>query len=169
MSFFFSIGFAVLVVIHGTMLSGHMVVKTLRLSPRKSELAGTALCIGLIAISAMSIPVVYGPKQDYLGALAYIKENARPGDAIVTIGVTTFPYQKFYNVDWKAVETLESLNAVRSHANRTWLLYTFPIHLKYEYAEIMMSIQRDFTVVNQFYGTLGGGTIFVCRADSPPF
>jgi mannosyltransferase len=167
--FFFSIGFAVLVVIRGSMLLGHMAVKTFRLSPRKSELAGTALCIGLIAISATSIPAVYGPKQDYLGALTYIQENASPGDAIVTTGVATFPYQKFYNVDWKAVETLESLNAIRSYAKRTWLLYTFPVHLEYEYTEIMASIRRDFTVVNQYYGTLGGGTIFICRVDSTPF
>ncbi len=26
-------------------------------------------------------------------------------------------------------------------------------------------IQRDFTVVKKFRGTLNGGTIFVCRAD----
>jgi hypothetical protein len=140
----------------------------LKFKPTTSSTAGSALCIGLILISSISIPSVYAPKQDYVGALTYVKESYRPGDTIVTVGaVAAFPYKRLYKMDWESVETLQDLDSVRLRAKRTWLVYTMPLHVQSAYPEIMASIQRDFRVVKQFYGTVGGGTIFVCRSDSP--
>jgi len=165
--FFFTLGFSVLVVVRGIMLLGHVTSRLLNLAFIKSDHVGTALCIGLIVVSTMSIPYVYAPKQDYLGALVFVDENKELDDAIVTVGAATFPYKRCYKTEWEEAETLEALNSIRSRAKRTWLLYTIPLHLQSEYPEIMASIQRDFKVVKQFYGTLGDGIIYVCRADSP--
>jgi hypothetical protein len=32
---------------------------------------------------------------------------------------------------------------------------------------MMTAIRNDFEVVKEFYGTLGGGTIVICRLDLP--
>jgi hypothetical protein len=165
--FFYSFGFIVLIVIQGTMELGNMVTRRLNIKSAKSIQIGTVLCVFMILFSAVSIPSAYAPKQDYLGALAYVKESSKPGDAIVTVGLTRFPYKKFYKVDWKAVKSLEELNSIRSQVKRTWLLYTLPLSLKSKHPRIMASIKRDFKIIKQFPGTLNGGTIFVCRADTP--
>jgi len=167
-SFFFAAGFGVLVIIRGTMLLGHAAGRLLNFSSGKSALVGTTLCIGFILASATSIPLAYGPKQDYLGALTFVEAEKEPRDAVVTVGLATFPYKNFYKLDWEPVENLEALESIRSRSRRTWLLYTLPIQLQDLYPDLTTVIQRDFKVVRQFYGTLGEGTIFVCRSDTPP-
>jgi hypothetical protein len=32
--------------------------------------------------------------------------------------------------------------------------------------DVLSMIERDFTVIKQFDGTLGNGTIFVCRSET---
>jgi 4-amino-4-deoxy-L-arabinose transferase-like glycosyltransferase len=166
--FFFAFGFAALVVVRGARVLGHLVAQLPGLSSFKPIWLGDALCIGLVLVSAVSVPFAYGPKQDYEGALEFIETKKEPGDAVVTVGLATFPYQFYYKVDWKEAETLEALNIIRSQARRTWLLYTLPVQLKSLYPEITATIQSDFKVMRSFYGTLGDGTIFVCRSDEPP-
>jgi 4-amino-4-deoxy-L-arabinose transferase-like glycosyltransferase len=156
--FFFNIGFASLVLVRGTTVLG---------GRARGASIGTILCAGLIVLSVISIPSVYAPKQDYAGALKYVDENYEQGDRVVTVGpVATFPYKYFYNKNWETVETVQDLDAIRSHANRTWLLYSMPLHVEASYPELISAIKREFKIVKQFYGTVGGGTIFVWRSDS---
>jgi 4-amino-4-deoxy-L-arabinose transferase-like glycosyltransferase len=163
--FFFAMGFGVLVIVRGTTILGRIIGGLFKLDLRKSDLIGTILCAALILISASSILRAYAPKQDYRGALSYIRHHRESRNAVVTVGLTKYPYKSFYKTDWKEVETIDQLNTIRIRANRTWLLYTLPFHLQAEYPEIMNSIKHDFKVVKKFYGTLNGGTIFVCLSD----
>lgn len=165
--FFFTLGFAALVVIRGIMMLGRGAAQVLNIPSTRAMPIGTALCIGLILVAAMSLPNVFGPKQDYGGALAFVEASKKPGDAIVTVGLATIPYQRFYKTDWETVKTLGSLNAIRARAQRTWLLYTLAPVMQSNYPDIMDVIQRDFRVVREFKGTLGGGSIYVCRSDEP--
>ncbi len=163
---FFAIGFGVLVTVRGTMLLGDVAGRLLRLRPTISISIGTTLCAVLIFAAAISIPLAYGPKQDYEGAFSFVKKMKEPGDIIATTGLATFPYNNFYKTNWEIVGTLNALKDIRSRSKRTWLLYTLPLHLESVNPEIMDSILQEFKVVKQFHGTLGGGTIFVCISDA---
>jgi 4-amino-4-deoxy-L-arabinose transferase-like glycosyltransferase len=165
--FFFTFGLLIFIVVQGTTEVGEIMAKNMSAKHAKSILIGSVLCIILIFASAISIPSVYAYKQDFLGALTYVKDKSEPGDEIVTVDLTRVPYEQFYKVDWKAVNNVEELNSIRSQAKRTWLLYTFPVKLKTKHPKIMASIKRDFKVMKQFPGTLNGGTIIVCRSDTP--
>jgi mannosyltransferase len=166
--FFFNSGLVALVVVRGVMQFARAATRSLDLAPTKAAPIGSALCIGLLLTSAVSSIKAYAPKQDYLGALNYIQQNYHPGDAIVTVGVmVTFPYKNLYKTDWKAIDTVEDLQFIRARSKRLWLLYTMPVYLEQAYPEIMTAIRKDFVVVKQFYGTLGGGTIVICRSDLP--
>ena len=164
--FFFAMGFGILIVVRGTTLLGELMTKLLNLESNKSVLIGTALCGAVIFGSALSIPTAYAPKQDYYGALVFVEQNRKPGDAVVTVGLTSFPYKNFYKMNWEQAETMEDLNAIQSRAERTWLLYTLPLHLQYEYPEMMKSIEQRYKIVKEFYGTLNGGTIYVCLSNN---
>lgn len=166
--FLFAMGFAVLIVMRGAMQWAEWSMRVLRWPLSRSPWVGTALCAGLILVSAISVPFAYGPKQDYAGALEFVQTNILPGDTVVTAGLAAFPYNNFYGKDWQEVTRVDGLNSIRSSAKRTWLIYTFPTVLESTSPEIMTSIARDFPVVKEFYGTVGDGTIFVCRSDTPP-
>lgn len=147
------------------MVLEQQIAELLRIPSERSTWAGTALCVGLIFVSAVSMTFAYGPKQDYDGALAFVESAKEPGDAVVTVGLATYVYSSFYNVAWEQATSLDALNAIRSRPKRTWLVYTFPPVLQALAPDIMTSVQRDFTVVEEFHGTLAGGTIFVCQSD----
>jgi uncharacterized membrane protein len=160
--FFFTFGFATLIIVRGTMEVARILASWMRLPYLGATRFGTALCLALILVSVATVPSVYYPKQDYSGALAFLQKNQEPGDVIATVGATVLPYKKFYGVDWHEIESVETLNKIRSYAKRTWLTYTLPVHLESVYPDVMVIIRNDFTVVKKFYGTLNGGTIFVC-------
>lgn len=166
--FFFAAGFAVLVVVRGTLVLAEIAARVPRLPAGRAALIGPALVAGFVFVSLPSIRLAYAPKQDYLGALAFVESRKQPGDAIVTVGLATFPYRGFYRVDWSEARSLDDLNAVRSGARRTWLLYTLPLHLRATHPEIWTAIQQEFTLVELFKGTVGDGSIFVYRSDTAP-
>jgi mannosyltransferase len=168
-SIYFAVGFGAIVVVRGAKRLGDVFGQRLRLSSTQSAWLGNALCIGLILFSAASIRFAYGPKQDYQGALAFVERSREPGDAVVTVVLVAFPYKYFYKMDWEEVDTLETLNFIRSRAKRTWLLYTLPFQLQDEYPEIAKSIEQRYRTVKEFYGTLSGGTIYVCLSKPPYF
>jgi 4-amino-4-deoxy-L-arabinose transferase-like glycosyltransferase len=163
--FFFAIGFAVLVALRGIKVIVALAADRLRLPEQRAALLETALSAGLVLVSALSVPLAYGPKQDYEGALAYVEHNRAPGDAVVTVSLTALPYRELYQTGWTEVTSRQALDAVRAQADRTWLLYTFPAVLEAVYPDVMASIQSDFSVVKQFNGTVGEGAILVAVAD----
>lgn len=162
---FFTLGFGALVTVRGIMLMGFPAARLIKWSFANPVVLGTALCVALILASTTSIPLAYEPKQDFLGALNFVGTREEPADAIVTVGLATYAYKNFFKMDWVEVETLDALNSIRSRSKRTWLLYTFPHHMRAVYPEIMAVIKRDFKLIKKFYGTLGDGTIFVLRSD----
>lgn len=157
--FFFAFGFGGLVAIRGAMVVEQAI------TGRFGRQAPGVLCVGLLVVSAASVPFAFGPKQDYAGALKFVEANRQPGDAVVTVGLATFPYHELYRPGWRAVENIDELNAVRSQSTRTVLLYTLEPVLESMSPEIMASVKRDFRVWKQFRGTLENGTVFVCLAE----
>jgi 4-amino-4-deoxy-L-arabinose transferase-like glycosyltransferase len=166
--FFFSMGFGALIVVRGTSVLGGVVARRLASLPLAQFAVGTVVALGVVGAAAISIPAVYAPKQDFGGALAFVQERRETGDAVVTVGLATFPYKNFYKVDWQAVDSVDGLNAVRARARRTWLLYTLPLHVQSVFPDIMAVVRDDFRLVKYFYGSVGGGTIFVYRSDGSP-
>lgn len=164
--FFFATGFAVVILVRGLMLCGNFLSKGLRLESGRARLVGTGLCVCAIFLSGLSVVRAYQPKQDYGGALQFVQNQRRPGDVILTVGLTMLPYQQFYKVNWDNVTTLAELDKARSSATRTWLVYTMPIVLEAAHPEIMKRIHIDFKAVREFPGTVAGGSIVVALAES---
>lgn len=164
--FFFAMGLGALVAMRGAMAWGRFAARIVRLTWLPAERAGTLVCLALIAVSALSVPLAYGPKQDYAGAMQFVEANRQPGDAIVITDLTVFPYKNYYRRDYHVVENARALDSLRAHSKRTWLLYTFPPVLESVHPDVFASVQRDFQIIKAFGGTVGGGTIFVTRADA---
>jgi hypothetical protein len=163
--FFFLMGFAILIAVRGAMVAGAWLARPLRLPPARTAVPGTAIVLGLILASAATVPAAWRPKQDFAGARAFVEAHRQAGDAVVTLGLATYPYQAFYRAGWEAADSVDGLNAIRARAARTWVVYTVPLQLQGRHPALLATVRRDFTVVRRFEGTLNGGTIYVCRAD----
>lgn len=165
--FFFGLGFGALIVVRGIRVLGEAAGRLLHWSPRLSRNFALALTMSAIALSAVSLPGAYRPKQDFVGARDFINQARGPGDAVAVVGLAAFPYRSYFAPEWETVESLAQLNAVRVRSKRTWLVYMFPLHMEAVHSDILAVARREFALVRSFEGSLNGGTIFVYRSDRP--
>jgi mannosyltransferase len=164
--FFFSMGFALLIAVHGAVTIPKLVSKLIAwpVLERQSSLAGVALALLMILTSAFTVPRNYAyPKQNYSGARDYVESRRDPNDAVVAVGLAGAAYERYYAPTWSVAQTNAELNAARPAAANIWLVYTLPVEVKAYHPEIWQTIQSDFAVVKVFPGTLGGGDLVVCR------
>jgi hypothetical protein len=168
--FFFSMGFALLIVVHGAVTLPRLVSRYLRAWPALEPLSGAAgvvLASLMILASAVTVPRNYAhPKQDYSGARDYVESRRGPNDAVVAVGLAGAAYERYYAPSWSVAQTNAELDAARPAGGNIWLVYTLPVEVKAYRPEIWQRIQSDFAVDRVFPGTLGGGDVVVCRQRS---
>lgn len=174
--FFFSMGFAVLIAVHGAMTLPAVVLElpwlrdllgrlSLWRSPeRLIQHAGLALACLLILASVLTLPRLYAlPKQDFTGARNWVERSRAPDDAVVAVGLAGVAYGRYFAPQWSVAQSRDELDAIRYGRSRVWLVYTLPIQIKAYRPEIWRTIEREFQIVEVFPGTLGGGAVYVCR------
>jgi uncharacterized membrane protein len=167
--FFFSMGFAILIAIHGAVtlpsLFSHFVFRQSR--QRLGQGAGFVLASLLIAASTFTLPRVYAlPKQDFTGARDWVERSRAPGDAVVAVGLAGVAYGRYFAPNWDVAQSQAELDAIRTNRSNVWLVYILPIQLKAYRTDIWNTIQNEFQTVEVFPGTLGGGGVYVCRQRS---
>lgn len=166
--FFFSMGFGILIVIHGAMhLPGAVLgfANALKQYPRLAAYAGAALATLMILASVVTLPRNYAlPKQNFSGAKAYIEKHKLPGDTIVAVGLADVIYGRYLAPDWTVPKTGAELETVTQSNSNVWLVYTIPIELRAFRPDLWQAIQKDYETVQVFPGTLNGGEVFVCQS-----
>jgi hypothetical protein len=151
--FFFSMGFGVLILIHGAMLAA-------RWSPR----AGYALAGLMIAASALTVPRCYAlPKQDFVGARDYVERQRSAGEPVIAVSLAVHAFSEYYAPTWAPAWTAGQLAALLGPGGRAFLVYTLPEELRAFHPDLWKAVNTDFDTVRIFPGTLGGGEVYVCR------
>ena len=167
--FFFSMGFAMLIAIHGAVTLPSL-FGSLAFRPSRQHLgqsAGVVLASILIVASIFTLPKVYAlPKQDFTGARDWVERSREPGDTVVAVGLAGIAYGRYFAPTWSVAQSQAELDAVMNNRSNVWLVYILPIQLKAYRADIWNTIQNDFQIVEVFPGTLGGGGVYVCRHRS---
>jgi len=159
--FFFTFGFAVLVVIRGVFTAANWISRKINSPKLHGDFLGSVLSVSLIILSAFSMLSAYGPKQDFGEALEFLEGEAASDDRIVVVSLTSLPYRDYYQKDWTEITSAGELEGITSQTGRTWLVYTFPEVLGSIYPDVMSMIQQDFSLVKKFPGTVQSGTIYV--------
>jgi mannosyltransferase len=156
--FFFSAGFAILIVIRGGFALTEWIL------PARLRLVAPLVTVLVIVASGLTVRNAWNPKQDFTRARDFVRNAASPDDAIVTVDLTRFPYRDYYGETYRAVESLPELEAIEASHRRTWVLYTFPIRLAVVQPGIWSRLQQQYTAAARFPGTIGGGAIVVMQS-----
>jgi hypothetical protein len=163
--FFFSMGFGLLIVVHGAMELPRVFLPLLRpnLEPW-AERGGYALATLTILASLTTVPRAYAlPKQDFTGARDFVISQLGTGDKVVVVGLAAHAYSKYYAPQWPVANSAQELATLRPARARVFLLYTLPIELKAAHPDVWRTVEAEFETVRVFPGTLGGGEVYVSR------
>jgi len=163
--FFVLMGFAALALVRGAFAFAAFAAPKIGLGAGRAQPLGVALAAAVIVASLSSLSVNYAlPKQNYAGARDYVRAQRGEGELVASTGLAVLPYQRYYAPEWDAVESLEELEALRATGLPTWLVYTFPAHLRSALPELALALERDFELQRSFPGTVGDGTLYVARS-----
>jgi hypothetical protein len=124
---------------------------------RVAQLVALAVCLA----NAATLRAVWGPKQDYEGALALLERDRAPADGVATVGMTAMPYAELYGKNWQAVDNEADLVALEALHPRTWIVYTTPTHMQAAFPDIWRRLGEQYRAVETFWGTLGGCEVIV--------
>ncbi len=153
--FFFAAGFVALIAVRGGFAVLEAVV------PARAAAVGTAGALLVALASLATVPGAWRPKQDFAGAAAWVGRTAAADDAVVTVDLTRFPYERWLRTGWPHAETDSALATIAAGHARTWVLYTFPARLRAMQPAIWERLQRDYHEAFRARGSVGGGDIVI--------
>ena len=133
--FFFEIGFALLLLVRGAVVCSDFAAQLLSGAGRLELRLSTAMLVLMLLASAVPLRAEYlHPKQDYLSAMRFVEGQQRPEERVVTVGVVTTAFQRYYGRPWPLLETRTQLDARLTQDRGTWLIYAMPIYIRAESA-----------------------------------
>ena len=165
--FFFAMGFAVVIVINGAVVLAGYASRLLGVTGLRGWWLPTALCLGIVGASILSLRYVYAPKQNFERAIAYVEEYLEQGDTVVALGIANFPLNTYYGKGWETLKTVEELDALRDRTDRTWVVHIMPVHARTVYEDVLAVLDADYALAETFFGTLNGGQVVVHVENTP--
>lgn len=160
--FFFSAGFAVLILVRGLFAASAAVARRVsrapgRAGPRWATAVGALLALASVA----TVPRAWAAKQDFGAALEYVEDVARVDDAVVLVDMTILPYRELWERDWPVVRDVRQLSEIERSSARTWLIYTFPTSFEAVEPDVWARVRDEYREAARFAGTVAGGDVIV--------
>lgn len=162
--FFFGAGFIVLAALRG----GFVLVRWLvRWQPERVATVGAC---GVAALSLLTVPRAWEPKQQFGAALDYIEKARLPGDEVAALDAAGNVYLlRGWAPNWGFTTSLAMLSDAERTASRTWVVYTLPARLRAVAPALFSHVSGPrYQVIHVFPATVGGGEIHVLRHTRDP-
>lgn len=164
--FFFAMGFALLIVVHGTLELPGAVLRQVPRFGRITRFApqiGIGFALFMIAASLFTVPRNYTlPKQDFAAARDFVQGRMSPGSKAVAVNLAGDMFAKYYAPNWITTRDVTRLADLQQQGETVWLIYTMPFEIQAFNPELWTAIQHDYELVRAFPGTLNGGEVVVC-------
>ena len=139
---------------------------------RALPVAATTLAILLVAVvSLSSLRWYYSvPKQPYRATIAYLETQRRPDGVVIVVDLAEHGYRYYAdrmgvmeNKDYIVVQTVDELDSVLSDqtGKDRYLVTTLSRFLRIRKPELDHRITQDWSVLQTFPGSIGGGQISV--------
>ncbi|HTF86819.1 MAG TPA: glycosyltransferase family 39 protein [Planctomycetota bacterium] len=162
--FFFSGGFAVLILLRGVFefigLCARGPLAPLRMTLSKA--AATLLCLA----SAATLPRAFGPKQDFAAAAEYVGAHVPP-QSVATLEMGSLPFRDYLGLYWTQIDDLQGLMDFERQHPETWVVLTMPMHLAATQPETWARLESEYREEKVFLGTVHGGEIVVKVRRAP--
>jgi hypothetical protein len=160
--FFFGAAFFVMFALRG----GFVLVRAI--VPRAARGIAIGGAVAVAALSALTVPRAWQPKQQLYAAAAFVQAERAAGDGVVALDLAADAYRLHRTPPaWRLTNSLEELIAVERASTRTWVVYAFPIRLRAAYPELAAHVsQAPYRDIRVFPASVGGAEVRVLLLDS---
>ena len=166
-SFLYTLPFALLFAIRGAETIEAFIRKSLGQKPGRYRIPAFAFL--LIVLSMLPLPRLYRyPRQDYLGALNWIRERSRPGDSVAAVGLAATAYRSYYAPELDFPASPAELHAIEAGSQRVWVIYTFSRDMRIRFSNLLDDLESRYEDSMSFRGTVGDGTVHVMKWTAEP-
>lgn len=126
----------------------------------------------ILLVIATSVPLAryYAfPKQDYLGAIQFVKSEAAEGDQFVAVDMAGHAIVDYYDPEFPVVETLPELLQVEQTGQRVWAITTLERTMADRDLQLLAHIHEEYQLVQILPGTVEDGAmrIYLSTTGSP--
>jgi len=156
--FFFSAGFALLIVVRGIFTFVELMARG-PLASLRGWLALAAASL-LVLASAATLPRVYGPKQDFAAAAEYVRRRA-PAGAVATLEMGKLPFLDYLRQPWAQIGSLQELMDFERDHPEAWVVLATPAYLAAVQPQTWARLQTEYAEEKVFAGSARGGEIVV--------
>ncbi len=161
--FFADIGFVMLLVVLGLRLVSGWAARIAGWDARRIFLAAS------LAMVLVSLPLAarnyLAPKQNLVGALAYVREIRRPGERVYAVGYPAQVFNGFYGAGWGEISSDADYLAARAQDGPMLIVVAFPARGLRKVGALDADIGTTVKLVKRFAGTLGDGNVLVFRRE----
>lgn len=133
-------------------------------SGESTRLWWAAVALLVVGSSAMLMRNYRHPKQDFRGALAFVRAEMGANDAVCAVGWAGIAYRNYYAPEMPFPTTVAEIEALERTHDDVWILYSFVRDMHRIYPALLERIERDYAHVRHFPGTLDDGTVFLARS-----
>lgn len=160
--FFFAAAFIVVAAIRGGWVLVHWLV---RWRPAAVATGGAA---AVAAMSLLTVPRAWQPKQQFQAAYDFAEAERRPGDEVVALDIAYHVYfLQGKGGNWRFTSSLTMLGDAERSGPRTWVVYTLPARLRAVAPALFDYLAPPrYELIRTFPATVGGGEIHVLRHDA---
>ena len=154
-SFLYELPFACLIAVRGAFY--------LCRGPQGERMASIAVVCLIVVASVPLIRYYSLPKQDFSGALTYVRAHLENSDVVMGADLAGTCYQRYYFPGIVIVTASEQIREVQNTGRKAWVLYSFPREFQLRAPELFRYLRTALEPVAIFKGTLGGGDVYVAR------
>ncbi len=163
--------FGILVAVRGLAVVAEAGARAVASAPGRRERIARRAFVGLLACAALGaasgLPRLYAlPKQDYTGALAFVRAERASGD-LVAAAFTATTGACYYDPAILRARGPADLEEILSRGAPVWLVGTFLADLRVREPALAALIDARFGEARRFPGLVGDGAVVVWRSREP--
>ena len=158
--FFFAMAFIVLFGVRGLTESLRAIVG------RRGVPAAFGILLLAAVGSALTVPSIWGPKQDYEGVAAWLDEAGLEAGQIAYLSFAYRGFIQYLGVPGNRVETLDELLALEQDTDRMVVVYTLPENLRTAHPDLWAHVQDRYDEARVFGGVITGAELVVMESDT---